>query len=89
MIEKTARENLLLIAREYARATGLSLATISKEMYGNQAFLQGFEQGKQSIRLSKLDEMLVKFSDKWPRGAKWPVTKPLSMAKPSSTGRDK
>lgn len=82
MLDQTARENLLAIAGVYAEATGLSLATVSRQIYGNQAFFAGLRDGEKSITFAKAEELLRVFSERWPRGAKWPRTKPVSMRRP-------
>jgi hypothetical protein len=82
MIERAVRENLLAIAKAYAKATGLALSTISAEFYGQSGFLRDFERGKRSLTLPKLDELLARFAERWPRGSPWPQTQAISMRRP-------
>lgn len=82
MLDRTARENLLAIADVYAGATGLSLATISRHVYGNQAFFAELRRGDRSITFAKAEELLQVFSTRWPKGVKWPKTRPISMRRP-------
>jgi len=78
-MEKAARENLLPIVAAYRKATKQSLATVSSEFYGNGGFLEEFKNGKHSISLKKLDEVLRKFRDRWPANAEWPLLRPIFM----------
>lgn len=78
-MEKTARKNLLKLAREYCRVTGNSLATVSGKFHGNQAFFAEFKAGSRTVTLSKLDEIVQAFHEGWPEGAKWPELEPLVM----------
>ena len=83
MIDKAARKNLFKIVDAYARATGLSISTISGRIYGNQAFLSDFREGRiKSMTLRKIDEMLGKLDAVWPEKVKWPKTTSLLMDRP-------
>lgn len=84
MSEQAIKENLLAVAETYAKATKLSLATVSGQFHGNQAFLEDFKAGTRSIILSKLFEMLDRFRQEWPRGVKWPPTQPVRMGRRES-----
>ena len=88
MNDKIVRQNLFKITKAYAKATGLSLSTISGRFYGNQAFLEDFRSGKiKSMTVRKIDEMLEKLSAVWPEGVAWPETVPISMARPEIRGK--
>lgn len=80
--EDRTRENLLAIADAYARATNLSIATISRKFHGQQAFLNEFRAGKCSITASKVDAMLAGFRENWPAGLEWPELAPIRMGGP-------
>lgn len=82
MIEDTMRSNLKLIAKAYAKATGRSIGSVSREIYGQSAFLDAFFAGDQTVSISKMDEMLRKFAAAWPADQKWPLTRAVFM-KPS------
>ena len=83
MIDSAARKNLFKIVDAYAKATGLSISTISGRFYGNQAFLTDYREGRiKSMTFRKLDEMLAKLAAVWPANLKWPKTKPLLMDRP-------
>ena len=58
MIEQIMRENLLVIAQTYADAKGWSLATVSKQIHGNQSFLTEFMAGNVSCGIGTYEQML-------------------------------
>lgn len=74
MSEQIMRENLFVIAQTYATAKGLSLATVSKQIHGNQAFLAKFIEGELSTTLRTYYAMIETLRENWPRGARWPKT---------------
>lgn len=84
MIQASARKNLYAIAMTYAGATGQTLAKVSREFYGNAGFFEDFKDGKQSITLSRLEIMLLKFSAAWPSRVQWPATDPMLMERPKT-----
>lgn len=86
-IQTVARKNLLLVAHTYRRATKLSLSTVSLQFHGRGKFFEDFQKGRCSITLSKLEEMLVDFSDRWPPEAKWPKLQPIRMARSKAKRR--
>ena len=83
MITKAARQNLLKIAKAYASATGAALPSVSRKFYGKSTFLEDFKRGECCISVSRLNEMLQKFSNEWPDGIDWPTTAPLRMDRPA------
>lgn len=72
--EDLMRTNLIAVAQRYAEAKGWSLATVSKEIHGNQAFLGAYLAGQMSPRVDTYFAMIEKLRANWPRGTKWPVT---------------
>ena len=82
MFEKICRENLLKIAGAFAKATGLSIATVSRRFHGNQAFLDEYRRGGCSITLSKFEAMITAFRAEWPAGAQWPLTRAAMIPRP-------
>lgn len=81
MIAKTVRDNLLAIAAAYRKATGKSLTQVSKDFYGNADFFVQLRRGEHSISVKKLDEMVEKFRQSWPPGAKWPLVRVIYMGR--------
>lgn len=79
---EVANGNLLLIAETYAKATGKSLAAVSKEFYGNGDFFQELRANERSISVRQmLGPMLQKFRDNWPPNTPWPQTRPIRMGR--------
>lgn len=70
--EQTCRESLIGFAKAYADATGLSLATVSRQFHGNHKFFEDYETGERSITISKAQEILDAFGAKWPTGKRRP-----------------
>lgn len=85
MTEAIVKKNLFKIVDAYAKATGLSISTISGRFYGNQAFLSDYREGRiKSMTFRKLYEFLGKLDAVWPEQARWPKTTPLLMDRPES-----
>ena len=72
--EDLMRQNLIAIAQTYATAKGWSLATVSKQIHGNQAFLAEYLAGRMSPTLRTYFAMVEKLRANWPRGVEWPKT---------------
>lgn len=86
--EDLMRTNLIAIAQRYAEAKKWSLATVSKEIHGNQAFLSEYLAGQMSPRVDTYFAMIAKFRAKWPRGVEWPKTAPIpKLGKKVDLGR--
>lgn len=81
MVEKIARDNLFAIATAYRDGTGKSMVQISKEFYGNANFFADLRAHKHSVTIDKLDTMVRAFRAKWPKGAAWPMTRPIIMGR--------
>lgn len=86
MIIETLRENLVTVAKAYARATGSTLGKTSKQFYGNGSFFEDFQKGRVSISVDKYDAILGKFHAAWPKGAEWPITQAVVIPRPKKTG---
>lgn len=82
MIDKTIRDNLKLVVRAYAKATGHTTTRISKDFYGNIGFFDELFAGKRSVSIAKADEIVQSFRDKWPENTKWPVCRVIVMHGP-------
>lgn len=75
MSEQIMRENLLVLAQTYAIEKGWALTTVSKQIHGNQSFLEDFVAGKISTTLKTYHLMIDRLRDQWPTGLKWPTTR--------------
>lgn len=65
-VEQPWRDYLLRIARTFASANGIALATVSRRFHGTDSFFVDFELGQRTITLRKLESMLVEFQNNWP-----------------------
>lgn len=72
--EDLMRTNLIALAQTYASAKGWSLATVSKQIHGNQAFLGEYLAGRMSPTVRTYFSMIEKLRRNWPRGTPWPKT---------------
>ncbi len=81
MSEQIMRDNLLVLAQTYANAKGWALTTVSKQIHGNQHFLEGFVAGEISVTVKTYHGMIDKFRSDWPPGAKWPITRDIPAPK--------
>jgi len=72
MIAEILRDNLIAIAEAYGKATGKTLAQVSKKFYGNTDFLSDLKRDETTITLKKLDELIKAFKESWPDNADWP-----------------
>lgn len=75
------RHNFVKIATVYAKARGIKLETLSREIHGNRHFLRDFKSGECSVTLSKAKEMLAKLRQEWPDHLSWPEVFPVRMGK--------
>lgn len=74
MSEKIMRENLFVLAQVYASAKDWSISTVSKQIHGNQAFLEKFLKGEVSPTVGTYFKMVNKLRLNWPKGLEWPKT---------------
>lgn len=82
---QTIKDNLLAICDAYAKATGLSDATISRQFHGHRKFFEGLRSGASAMNLDKLDPLLAKFAAAWPADAPWPATAAVDMGFDAAT----
>jgi hypothetical protein len=83
MIAETLRENLILIASAYAKATRTTLSYVSKRFYGKTAFLADFKRGDCSISIDKYDQIVTAIQDDWPPKAQWPFLRSVIIPSPA------
>jgi hypothetical protein len=81
MFEQTIIDNLLTIVAAYRKATGRSLASVSKDFYGRGDFFSKLTQGTQTIGVDRLSAMLDDLRKRWPEDAAWPMTRPVFMTR--------
>ncbi len=87
MIEQTCRDNLIAIATAYAKAKGITLDAVSKQVYGKSAFLREFKAGARSVSLFTFDEIVAALRADWPPGASWPYVRAALIPPPKKIGR--
>lgn len=76
MLEKS---DLLLVADEYRRITGLEDVTVSHRVFGDSKKLSAM-RGDASITLDRFNEAFRWFSEHWPENARWPVGVPRPVS---------
>lgn len=64
-------EQLIAVAREYARAEGIALSKVSWRVLGDTRRLSAIEAGA-DLWTSRLEEAMAWFSCNWPESAVWP-----------------
>jgi hypothetical protein len=74
MSEQIMRNNLLVLAQTFATAKGWALATVSKKIHGDQAFLERYLAGQGSTTIKTYFLMVERLREAWPKGAPWPKT---------------
>src|SRR6185503_11160731 len=84
-VESVLRQNLLRVARAYARRTRLSLSTVSDQARGDNRFFAAFERGEVSITIRNYAKTMLWFSDNWPGGT-WPKLNPVPIDRPKTKG---
>ena len=74
-MEKTLRDNLMSLAFAYAKARGVALTTVSRQIHGNVNFLNDYGDDYISITVSKYAEMVIRMRETWPKGSPRPRMK--------------
>lgn len=77
MTEKLMRQNLIVLAQRYAEAKKWSLSTVSKQIHGNQAFLEKYLRGEVAPTTETYFKMVNRLRINWPAGTEWPKTSPM------------
>jgi hypothetical protein len=88
-IDRTLRTYLVKMAKKLARSRGRSLATVSRYYHGGDQFLDDLDNGRRTITLRKLQEMLDRFAADWPADMAYPPPPHLVVPKPLSTNSRK
>lgn len=68
----SAIDQLIRVAREYARATDLELKTVSWRLFEDTKKLEAMIEGGADIQVRRLEKAMQWFSANWPSGAVWP-----------------
>jgi hypothetical protein len=72
-------DELVALAREYGRATGLDVSAVSWRVFGDTKKLSALMAGA-DIGIKREEKALRWLSANWPNGAKWPhsIERPLA-----------
>ena len=77
-ISTALRENMLMLAKAYARGTKSTLSATSKKFYGNTTFFKQLgatgKNKRVSVSIDKYSEIIEQMRREWPPGVDWPVT---------------
>jgi hypothetical protein len=68
-------DQLLAVARAYAKAEGVKLSTVSSRALDDGKRLAAIVNGA-DIRVGRFERTMQWFSDHWPEGVRWPVDVP-------------
>lgn len=68
----TLTDQLLVVARAYCAARGLSMARVSTLVF-NEGKKLGLIEGGSDLTTKNLERAMQWFSDRWPEGANWPA----------------
>lgn len=68
----SAIEQLLRVAGEYRRATGLETKTVSWRVFEDSKKLEAMEKGDADIQTRRFERAMSWLSDNWPEDAVWP-----------------
>lgn len=82
-MEAELRANLEQLAKLYAEAMGLKLATVAQKALGDWRFFERLdEQERASFTVRKYDAAVAWFAARWPNAVEWPK----EIARPVSAG---
>ena len=69
----SAIEQLLRVAGEYRRATGLETKTVSWRVFEDSKKLEAMERGDADIQTRRFERAMSWLSENWPADAVWPA----------------
>ncbi len=75
-MEKLLATHLTELSTRYAKAMGVSLATLSERAAGDWRFFKQVADGSLNFRIRSYDRAMAWFSDNWPADAEWPSDVP-------------
>lgn len=71
--EPAMRDNLLTLARAYAKARGIKLSTLSRFAHGDPPFFDKLGKAKAvGFTVRKYDQAMQWFRNNWPDDLPWP-----------------
>ena len=73
-----SRENLLVIAKAYAKAEKIRLSAVSRRIYKNSNFFADLRNGG-NVTIKTVEHALRWFRNNWPERADWPMTATIYM----------
>ncbi len=66
------RQNIVDLAKAFAKARGIKQATVSRLIRGDMHFLKNYTHDKVSVTVRKHDEIMDYFYDHWPENTPMP-----------------
>lgn len=91
MIEQPLRDNLIALARAYAKARGNGLSSVSTQAAGDGRFFDALAERtgarkandrRGSFTVRKYDQLVEWFSANWPDGVEWPDLTAPDVSRP-------
>ena len=70
-----SEQRLVDLVELYARAKGLAVSTVARQVFGSGDVVQRLRSGG-SITIRRMDRGLRYLSTNWPRGLAWPADTP-------------
>lgn len=64
-------KQLIIVAEAFAKATEISMVTLSKRLFGRGDRFACIEAGD-DLRTKKWEALMLYFSKSWPKGVAWP-----------------
>jgi hypothetical protein len=79
-MESELVSHLKSLAAAYGVARKHQISTIGKDIAGDWRFFERLDEPKASFTVRKYDEIVRRFSDRWPDGTAWPADVPRPAA---------
>ncbi|WP_420961109.1 hypothetical protein [Brucella sp. IR073] len=79
-METQLAKNLLTLATIYGAAKEIEETTVGKHIASDGKFFIRIREGATTFTARKYDEVVRRFSAKWPENTPWPVEIPRSIA---------
>lgn len=65
-------DKLLMVAKRYAKAKNITLSATSSRACGDHRRLPLLDEGRASMTVHRVENVLAWFSTNWPSNAEWP-----------------